>query len=152
MSINKVTLIGRLTKDPEIRSLNNGKQVASFTLATSDKWRDKNSGERREKSEFHRVVIFNEGLVGVVKSYVNKGSKLYIEGALQTRKWQDKSGNDKYSTEIVLQGFNSTLQLLDKREDGGGHQEKQERYQPKQSASFEGLDDEISSFDQEIPF
>ena len=152
MSINKVTLIGRLTKDPEIRSLNNGKQVASFTLATSDKWRDKNSGERREKSEFHRVVIFNEGLVGVVKSYVNKGSKLYIEGALQTRKWQDKSGNDKYSTEIVLQGFNSTLQLLDKREDGGGYQEKQERYQPKQSASFEGLDDEISSFDQEIPF
>ena len=112
MSINKVILIGNLGKDPEIRNTTDGKEVATFSLATSESWKDKNTGEKKEKTEWHRIVVFSQGLVGIVKSYVKKGSKLYIEGQLQTRKWTDKNGVDKYSTEIVLQGFNSTLQIL----------------------------------------
>lgn len=115
-SVNKVILIGNLGKDPEIRSMQNGKEIANLTIATSESWKDKNTGERKERSEWHRVVIFSEGLVKVAKSYLKKGSKVYIEGSLQTRKWKDKSGQDKYSTEIVLQGFGSTLQMLDKRD------------------------------------
>ena len=112
-SLNKVLLIGRLGADPEVKQMVNGKSVARLSLATSNTWKDKNTGERKEKTEWHRVVIFNEGLVNVVKQYVKKGAQVYIEGQLTTRKWTDeKSGQDKYSTEIVLQGFNSTFTIL----------------------------------------
>ncbi len=113
MSINKVILIGNVGGDPEIRNTNDGREIASFSLATSESWKDKNTGEKKDKTEWHRLVVFSQGLVGIVKSYVKKGSKLYIEGQLQTRKWTDNNGVDKYTTEIVLQNFNSTLQILD---------------------------------------
>ena len=112
-SLNKVLLIGRLGADPEIKQMVNGKNVARFSLATSQTWKDKNTGEKKEKTEWHRVVIFNEGLVNVVQQYLKKGAQIYLEGQLSTRKWKDEqSGQDKYSTEIVLQGFNSTLTML----------------------------------------
>jgi single-strand DNA-binding protein len=119
-SLNKVMLIGNVGKDPEVRSFANGGKVCSFSLATSENWKDKNSGERREKTDWHNISIFNENLVRIVEQYVKKGSKLYIEGSLQTRKWQDQSGADKYTTEVVLQNFNGTLVLLDRAEGGGG--------------------------------
>jgi single-strand DNA-binding protein len=119
-SVNKVILIGNLGKDPEIRRTQDGRPIANLTVATSETWRDKNTGERKEKTEWHRVVIFNEGLCKVVEQYVKKGAKVYIEGALQTRKWTDQQGVEKYSTEVVLQGFNSTLTMLDGRGGGGG--------------------------------
>ena len=112
-SLNKVLLIGRLGADPEIKQMVNGKSVARLSLATSNNWKDKNTGEKKEKTEWHRIVIFNEGLVNVVQQYVKKGAQVYIEGELTTRKWKDeKAGIDKYSTEIVLQGFNSTFKIL----------------------------------------
>ena len=112
-SLNKVLLIGRLGADPEIKQMVNGKSVARLSLATSNTWKDKNTGEKKEKTEWHRIVIFNEGLVNVVQQYVKKGTQIYIEGQLQTRKWKDeKSGIDRYSTEVVLQGFNSTFKIL----------------------------------------
>ena len=113
-SLNKVLLIGRLGADPEIKQMVNGKSVARLSLATSQSWKDKSTGERKEKTEWHRVVIFNEGLVNVVQQYLKKGANVYVEGALTTRKWKDESsGQDKYSTEVVLQGYNSTLTMLD---------------------------------------
>ena len=118
-SVNKVILVGNLGNDPEIRTFGNGGKVANFSLATSENWRDKQSGERREKTEWHRVAVFGEGLVGVIERYVKKGSKLYIEGKLQTRKWQDRDGNDKYTTEVVLQGPGTTLTMLDSAGGGG---------------------------------
>jgi single-strand DNA-binding protein len=117
-SVNKVILIGNLGADPEIRRTNDGRPIANLRIATSESWRDKNTGERKERTEWHRVVIFSEGLTKIAEQYLKKGSKVYIEGQLQTRKWQDQSGQDKYSTEIVLQGFNSVLTMLDGR--GGG--------------------------------
>ena len=112
-SLNKVLLIGRLGADPEIKQMVNGKNVARLSLATSNTWKDKNTGEKKEKTEWHRIVIFNEGLVGVVQQYVKKGAQVYVEGQLTTRKWKDeKSGTDRYSTEVVLQGFNSTFKIL----------------------------------------
>jgi single-strand DNA-binding protein len=119
-SVNKVILVGNLGRDPESRSLGNGGKVVSLRIATSESWKDRSSGERREKTEWHSVVIFNEALGRTAEQYLRKGSKVYIEGQLQTRKWQDQSGGDRYSTEIVLQNFNSTLVLLDRREGGGG--------------------------------
>lgn len=119
-SVNKVILIGNVGADPEIRRTQDGRPIANLRIATSETWRDRNSGERKEKTEWHTVVVFNEGLCKVVEQYVKKGAKLYIEGQLQTRKWQDQTGNDRYSTEIVLQGFNSTLTMLDGRGEGGG--------------------------------
>jgi single-strand DNA-binding protein len=119
-SVNKVILVGNVGKDPEIRRTQDGRPIANLSLATSETWRDKNSGERKEKTEWHRVVVFNEGLCKVVEQYVKKGAKLYIEGQLQTRKWQDKDGAEKYSTEVVLQGFNATLTMLDGRAGGAG--------------------------------
>ncbi len=119
-SLNKVMLIGNLGADPEIRSFQNGGKVANLRIATSETWKDRNTGERQERTEWHTVAIFSEGLVGVVERFLRKGSKVYIEGQLQTRKWQDQSGQDKYSTEVVLQGFNSTLTMLDGRSGGGG--------------------------------
>jgi single-strand DNA-binding protein len=118
-SVNKVILIGNVGRDPEIRSTNDGTRIANFTLATSDNWRDKASGERRERTEWHRVVIFNERLTDVVEKYVKKGAKLYIEGALQTRKWTDKEGQERYTTEVVLQRFRGELTMLDGRGGGG---------------------------------
>ena len=117
-SVNKVILIGNLGADPEIRSFQNGGRVANLRIATSENWKDKNTGERREKTEWHSVAIFSDGLIGVVERYVKKGSKVYIEGKLQTRKWQDQSGNDRYSTEVVIQGMGGTLTMLDSA--GGG--------------------------------
>lgn len=119
-SVNKVILIGNLGADPEIRRTQDGRPIANLSVATSESWRDKNSGERREKTEWHRVVIFNEGLCKIAESYLKKGSKVYLEGQLQTRKWTDQSGQDKYSTEVVLQGFNGNLTMLDGRNEGGG--------------------------------
>ncbi|GAB4513234.1 MAG: single-stranded DNA-binding protein [Roseibium sp.] len=119
-SVNKVILVGNLGADPEIRRTQDGRPIANLRIATSESWRDRNTGERREKTEWHRVVIFNEGLCKVAESYLRKGSKVYIEGQLQTRKWQDQSGQDRYSTEVVLQGFNSNLTMLDGRGEGAG--------------------------------
>lgn len=119
-SVNKVILVGNLGSDPEIRRTQDGRPIANFSIATSESWRDKNTGERREKTEWHRVVCFNEGLCKVIEQYVKKGSKVYIEGQLQTRKWQDQSGQDKYTTEVVLQGFNGNLTMLDSRNQGDG--------------------------------
>ena len=121
-SVNKVILIGNLGKDPEARSMNNGGEVVSFSIATSENWNDKQSGERREKTEWHNIVIFNENLGRIAKQYLRKGSSVYVEGQLQTRKWQDQSGNDRYTTEIVLQRFRGELTLLGGRGEGGGGQ------------------------------
>ncbi len=143
-SLNKVTLIGNLGKDPEIRTTNDGKEIASFSLATSDTWKDKATGERKERTEWHRIVVFNEGLVGVIKNYVQKGSKLYIEGGLQTRKWTDSSGAEKYTTEVVLQNYSSTLILLDSKEGSGSRASGSEG---NKNANFEH-----NELDDEIPF
>ncbi len=144
-SLNKVLLIGRLGADPEIKQMNNGKNVARMSLATSDSWKDKNTGEKKEKTEWHRVVIFNEGLVNIVQQYLKKGAQIYIEGQLTTRKWKDEqSGQDKYSTEIILQGYNSTLKMLNTRVSNdlsGKGSEAISNENP--SAPLNDLDDEI---------
>ena len=119
-SVNKVILVGNLGKDPESRSFQNGGEVVSFSVATSESWKDRSSGERKEKTEWHNVSIFSEGLARVAKSYLRKGSKVYLEGQLETRKWQDQSGNDRYTTDVVLRNFNSSMVLLDRNEGGGG--------------------------------
>jgi single-strand DNA-binding protein len=119
-SVNKVILVGNLGKDPEIRRTQDGRPIANLSVATSESWRDKATGERKEKTEWHRVVIFSEGLAKIAEQYLKKGAKVYIEGQLQTRKYTDQSGAEKYTTEVVLQGFNSTLTMLDGRGGGGG--------------------------------
>jgi single-strand DNA-binding protein len=119
-SLNKVTLIGNLGKDPEIRKTQDGRPIASFSIATTESWKDKNTGEKRDKTEWHNIVVFNEGLSRVVETYLKKGSKIYIEGQLQTRKWQDKEGNDRYTTEIVLQNYSGELIMLDGRNQSSG--------------------------------
>ena len=118
--VNKVILVGRLGKDPETKEFGNGGRVVKFSLATSENWRDKNSGERKEKTEWHNVVIFNEGIGKIASQYLKKGSEVYLEGSLQTRKWQDQSGADKYTTEVVLQNFNANMTLLGGRDGGEG--------------------------------
>jgi single-strand DNA-binding protein len=119
-SVNKVILVGNLGKDPEIRRTQDGRPIAHLSVATSDTWRDKATGERRERTEWHRVVIFNEQICRIAEQYLKKGAKVYLEGSLQTRKWQDQSGQDKYTTEVVLQGFNAQLTMLDRAGDRGG--------------------------------
>jgi single-strand DNA-binding protein len=119
-SLNKVMLIGNLGADPEVRSFQNGGRVANLRIATSETWKDRNTGERQERTEWHNVAIFSEGLVNVVENYLRKGSKVFIEGKLQTRKWQDQSGQDRYTTEVVLRGYDGTLTMLDGRGEGGG--------------------------------
>jgi len=119
-SLNRVSIIGNLGAEPEIRSFQNGGRVCNLRIATSENWRDKNTGERRERTEWHSVAIFSEGLINICEQFLRKGSKVYIEGQLQTRKWQDQSGNDRYSTEVVLQGFNGTLVMLDGKPGGYG--------------------------------
>ena len=149
-SLNKVLLIGRLGADPEIKQMVNGKSVARLSLATSNTWKDKNSGEKKEKTEWHRIVIFNEGLVNVVQQYVKKGAQVYIEGQLTTRKWKDeKSGLDRYSTEVVLQGFNSTFKILSSK--NNQIENKQENNTEKSSLPN---DENVPSndLDDEIPF
>lgn len=133
-SINKVTLIGNVGNEPEIRQTQQGKEIANLSIATSESWRDKNTGEKREKTEWHRVVVFNEGLVKVIKNYVHKGSKLYIEGALQTRKWTGNDGVEKYTTEVVLQGYNGNLTMLDSKGSGGGNYANNQNQDDSESA------------------
>ena len=146
-SLNKVQLIGRLGADPEIKQMVNGKSVARLSIATSQSWKDKSSGERKEKTEWHRVVIFNEGLVNVVQKYVKKGANVYIEGQLNTRKWKDeKSGQDKYSTEVVIQGFNSSLTML-----GGGSQNSISSQDNKQNLDQDNQAPQ-NELDDDIPF
>ena len=147
-SLNKVLLIGRLGADPEIKQMVNGKSVARLSLATSNTWKDKNTGEKKEKTEWHRVVIFNEGLVNVVQQYVKKGAQVYIEGQLTTRKWKDeKSGLDRYSTEVVLQGFNSSFKILSSKtnqiEDSQGNNADKKALPDDEKISSNDLDDEI---------
>ena len=144
-SLNKVLLIGRLGADPEIKQMSNGKNVARMSLATSDSWKDKNTGEKKEKTEWHRVVIFNEGLVNIVQQYLKKGAQIYIEGQLTTRKWKDEqSGQDKYSTEIILQGYNSTLKMLNTRSSNDLSAKGSEVISNENpSAPLNDLDDEI---------
>ena len=150
-SLNKVLLIGRLGADPEIKQMVNGKSVARLSLATSQSWKDKNTGEKKEKTEWHRVVIFNEGLVGVVQQYLKKGANVYIEGQLTTRKWKDEaSGQDKYSTEIVLQGYNSSLTMLDNRSNKTDDSNLVK--ENKSSLPNENLNQENTDLDDEIPF
>ena len=119
-SVNKVILVGNLGRDPEIRQMPSGGSIANLSVATSESWKDRNSGERKEKTEWHRVVVFSEGLVRICEQYLRKGSKVYLEGQLETRKWTDKDGVEKYTTEVVLRNFNSTLTMLDGRNEGGG--------------------------------
>ena len=149
-SLNKVQLIGRLGADPEIKQMVNGNNVARLSIATSQSWKDKSTGERKEKTEWHRVVIFNEGLVNIVQQYLKKGANVYLEGQLSTRKWRDeKLGQDKYSTEVVLQGFNSSLTML-----GGNNQsmKSSENNQDKSSLPNDQISQENSDLDDEIPF
>ena len=143
-SVNKVILIGNLGKDPEVRSMQSGGKVCNLSVATSESWKDKMSGERKDRTEWHRVVIFNENLISVAERFLKKGSKVYLEGALQTRKWQDKEGQDKYSTEIVLNRFNGTMVMLDGRSGGeGGHAGARGTSEAPASFQRDEMDDEI---------
>ena len=149
-SLNKVLLIGRLGADPEIKQMVNGKNVARLSVATSKSWKDKSSGEKKEKTEWHRVVIFNEGLVNVVQQYLKKGANIYVEGQISTRKWKDESsGVDKYSTEIILQGYNSTLTMLDGKNKNENTNLVSEN---KSSLPNENSSQDVSDLDDEIPF
>jgi len=150
-SVNKAIIIGNLGRDPEIRSTQDGREIANITVATSENWSDKATGERRERTEWHRVVIFSPGLVKIVKQYLRKGSKVYVEGALQTRKWTDQSGAEKYSTEIVLQAYNGTLTMLDGRRDGAGGGAPAPAYGGASDFNPGPLAD-VGDFDDEVPF
>ena len=150
-SINKVILVGNLGADPDVRHMQDGRKIVNISVATSDRWKDKNTGERREKTEWHRVVIFTEVLANLVERYCRKGSKVYVEGQLHTRKWTDDSGADRYSTEVVLQGFNSVITLLDKaeaEEGGGGGQPTHSTQQTAPAAATRQYND----LDDEVPF
>ena len=152
-SVNKVILVGNLGADPEVRHTQDGRPIVNLRIATSESWRDRNSGERREKTEWHRVVIFSEGLAKIAEQYLKKGSKVYLEGQLQTRKWQDQQGQDRYSTEVVLQGFNSTLTMLDSRSSGGGGMgEGPSNFDAGNPGSGGGGGDFSQDLDDEIPF
>ena len=153
MSINKVILVGNLGQDPEIRSTQDGREIASFSIATSDSWKDKNTGEKKDKTEWHRIVIFSQGLVGIAKSYLKKGTKVYLEGSLQTRKWTDAQGVEKYTTEVTLQNYNSTLQILDSKDRaGGGSSENYSNNSGNSSSNRKNSDVVIEENDDEIPF
>ncbi len=150
MSVNKVTLLGNVGQTPEIRSTQSGAQIASFSIATTDYWKDKTTGDKKDKTEWHRIVVFGDSLVNVVKNIVKKGSKVYLEGALQTRKWQDQSGVEKYTTEIVLQGYAAKIEVLDRRDSSGG--------EPSNEGSFSNSSSKDNDFgmggdnDDEVPF
>ena len=163
MSLNKVILIGNVGQDPEIRSTQQGSQVASFSLATTDTWKDKSSGERKSKTEWHRIVVFNDSIAGVIKNYVKKGSKLYIEGSLQTRKWQDNNGVEKFTTEIILQNYNGRIELLDKKdsysdssepldnETQASNTQSKNKKSPSNNSKKQEIEDQDEDFD-EVPF
>jgi len=160
-SVNKVILIGNLGKDPEVRSMQNGGKVCNLSIATSENWKDKGTGERREKTEWHRVVIFNENLISVAERYLKKGSKVYLEGQLETRKWSDQSGQEKYSTEVVLRQYRGELTLLDSRDGGGsgaygggdyGDVPAREPARPAIGGGFGGASRPPADLDDEIPF
>ncbi|MDX5462380.1 MAG: single-stranded DNA-binding protein [Wolbachia endosymbiont of Tetragnatha montana] len=156
-TINKVILVGNLGKDPEIRTMQNGKEMANFSIATSKSWTDKLSGTRSEKTEWHNIVIFSEGLVKVVKDFARKGSKVYVEGSLRTRKWTDQNGSERYTTEVVLYNFNSALTLLDSRNSAPNPDYKPSEYkqnEPEQKNKYEGFDNNTTDelIDDEIPF
>ena len=159
-SVNKVILLGNLGQDPDIRTMQNGKKVCTFSLATSDTWKDKDTGEKKEKTEWHRVVVFNEGLVGIVENYIKKGTKLYIEGSLQTRKWTDDSGTEKYTTEIVIQGYGGRIDIVSAK---GSNQELSESQDTPESNSDlkkenisvdnkKKIDDKSDIDEEDIPF
>jgi len=147
-SLNKVLLIGRLGNDPEIKQMQNGKSVARLSVATSESWKDKNTGEKKEKTEWHRVVIFNEGLVGVVQKYLKKGAQVYIEGQLNTNKYTDSNGQEKYSTQIVLQGYSSSLTMLDGKNSSSGDSKKLESSQ----LPSDDMPDISQDLDDKVPF
>ena len=150
-SLNKVMIIGNLGADPEVRTFQNGGKVCNLRIATSESWKDKNTGERRDKTEWHSVSIFAEGLVRICEQYLKKGSKVFVEGSLQTRKWQDQSGADRYSTEVVLQGFNGTLTMLDSRNGSNGDFDVSK--DPNQiSSDSNTFSNSTSDIDDEIPF
>jgi single-strand DNA-binding protein len=152
-SVNKVILVGNLGRDPEIRTLNSGDRVANLNLATSETWRDRNSGERKERTEWHRVVIFNDNLVKVAENYLRKGSKIYVEGALQTRKYTDQAGAEKFSTEVVLQKFRGELTMLDGRAEGARAEGDAGGFAPGPRAGGSGPREDFSAdLDDEIPF
>ncbi|WP_339045831.1 single-stranded DNA-binding protein [Candidatus Mesenet endosymbiont of Agriotes lineatus] len=154
-SVNKVILVGNLGKDPDIRAMQNGKEMATFSLATSESWFDKASGMRSEKTEWHNIVVFSEGLVKIVKDFVRKGSKVYIEGSLRTRKWVDQNNNDKYTTEVVLQNFSSALTLLDSKNATSAEYTNNERKDYKTSGEYKNYskEDEFEGIiDDEVPF
>jgi single-strand DNA-binding protein len=152
-SLNKVVLIGNVGKDPEIRSIQDGREVASFPLATSESWKDKVSGERKEKTEWHKIVVFAQPLINIIKSYVHKGSKLYIEGSSHTRKWNDQNGTEKFTTEVVLQSFNSIMMLLDSRNSQSGHHDADGHKEPlHQEAIKDKVEYTVENIDDEIPF
>ena len=154
-SVNKVILLGNLGRDPEIRSMQSGKKMASFSIATSKRWKDRNTQEQKENTSWHNIVVFNEGLVDVIEKYIKKGSKIYVEGELSTRKYQDKDGNDKYTTEVVLQGYNSTLTMLDSRNSGSASIEEAPNSSSLDSKLEDTLDSQVSDsqdLDDDIPF
>jgi single-strand DNA-binding protein len=155
-SVNKVILVGNLGADPDVRTTQDGRPIVNLSVATSESWRDRNTGERREKTEWHRVVIFSEGLAKVAEQYLRKGSKVYLEGQLQTRKWQDQGGQDRYTTEIVLQGFNSNLTMLDGRNEGGeggfSAPRASDNRRPSQAPSQNAPAFDAGGQDDDIPF
>ena len=150
-SVNKVILLGNLGRDPEIRSMQSGSKMASFSIATSKRWKDRNTQEQKEKTSWHNIVVFGDGLVSIVENYVKKGSKIYVEGELQTRKWQDQDGNDKYTTEVILQGYNCNLTLLDSR----NNTNKSSEITQEPSVSDENIGSQTSDSEdteEDIPF
>ena len=158
-SVNKVILLGNLGKDPEIRSMQSGKKMASFSIATSKKWKDRNTQEQKESTSWHNIVVFNEGLVDVIEKYVKKGSKIYVEGELSTRKYQDKDGNDRYTTEVVLQGYNSNLTMLGSSNSSNYNNNSSDNKsiessnnENKVESNFDDSSNNSSNMDDEIPF
>ncbi|QKX02450.1 single-stranded DNA-binding protein [Wolbachia endosymbiont of Dirofilaria (Dirofilaria) immitis] len=153
-TVNKVILVGNLGRDPEIRTMQNGKEMASFSIATSESWTDRFSGIRSEKTEWHNIVVFSEGLVKIIKDLVRKGSKIYVEGSLRTRKYTDQNGNERYTTEVMLQNFNSTLTLLDSRPNSDYKSNEYKQRETEQKNQYGNFDSEIKEelMDDEIPF
>ena len=153
-SVNKVILLGNLGRDPEIRSMQSGKKMASFSIATSKRWKDRNTQEQKENTSWHNVVVFNEGLVDVIEKYIKKGSKIYVEGELSTRKYQDKDGNDRYTTEVVLQGYNSTLTMLGSNTSTSTQSESSisSNNDDQLEDNFDSSSSDSSNMDDDIPF
>ena len=151
-SVNKVILLGNLGRDPDIRSMQSGSKMASFSIATSKRWKDRSTQEQKEKTSWHNIVVFGDGLVDIVEKYVKKGSKIYVEGELQTRKWEDKDGNDRYTTEVVLQGYNCNLTLLDSRNNNSNTVDNQSQDSSITDESYNSENSDSSNIDEDIPF